>query len=100
MADSDNKIRMTVAGRLWKRPPNEAFRGHPDNDSMSGYIELGLLGRLHVVAMPNERRSEKDADIVLLISVNDTPYGMIKKMSRSIDGALYEDEENPYVQEA
>lgn len=80
---SDSK-KMTVVDRLWDR----------DDGSQSGYLEFGMMGRLHIVALPNNQSKDSDSDMTLLMPVDNTPYGMLKRVSKNINEALFDDEEN------
>lgn len=74
-----------VVGRLWEQ----------ENNSKSGYLEFGLIGRLQILVTPNiKRMGDGNCDFNILMKIDDTPYGMLKNISKNIGDALYEDEDN------
>jgi len=80
---ADQKIqKMVVVGRLWDK----------ENNSKAGYLEFGVFGRLQIVMLPNDSRGEGTSNFNILMKVEDTPYGSLRKVAKHIDEALFEDE--------
>ncbi len=65
------KIKTTVGGRFWK---------NPDGDGYIGYLDFGVFGRIDARIFPQQKEYETDCDLVLSLSIQSTPFGIMKAM--------------------
>jgi len=60
----------TVVGRFWKK----------DDGSFTGYIELGLIGRIDARMFFQDKEEINDCDLVATVPVEQTPIGILKAL--------------------
>jgi len=80
-------VKNVVVGRFWD--------GTSEN-TKSGYIDLGILGRIQLQLIRSDRNNSKDSSSwIVTIRADRTLLGALTFIQKNIDSVLFEDEDDP-----
>ena len=97
MSDNTNTVNrkgpkkhITVVGRFWL-DPNES----KTSEIHTGYIELGLLGKIRCTLSKSPKRSgyeNYDSDYTISVDNQETPLGILRYLRHNVEDALFDNE--------